>query len=590
MPVAFGADQLRFDPRPQTLDASGHVHVDERPFYLTSNELKLRRAGIGVEVEGTGRAAFCPCADPPIAVRFRGATVAPPHDLVLHDPVLEVFGVPLAWAPVAWLRSPARAGLLPPEVAWRGGDGLFVGSGVHVPWRAGDVARGIDLRAGWYVDGGARVGIDMRSAISETQITWDRWRGDDGVALALMGSTAITDGTRSDSTAWEVDALRGARAVIATTELDAAARPFDRAQAETTIVAGGWTFASGVRTVALRGGDLLDAGVGGPLVTARRGEAIGRAGAYDATIEGGALSGGGLERTSFARGEAGAALATRLGPLGATLNTRLAGDVADDGARAGADGAAQARAKVALPFSRAFSSSDEEDPWIHRAEPYVQSGAIAARSSGPLPAAAGRGTVAPEGGTWVAALGFYNAFGRWGSRASSELDVAGGAFGGARPKPVLRARAVLGAGWLGLRGELARVVAQSVHDASGGALLAEARLGEEARLHANFHVTDRDGVDPLAARALVEAPLEPATGFLAATGWAGGGRISIPIGSRVTTRGGAEFDLTARYLVAALGALELHDPCRCVIVRATAAHRVGRDGVDVWLSVELPRP
>lgn len=196
----------------------------------------------------------------------------------------------------------------------------------------------------------------------------------------------------------------------------------------------------------------------------------------------------------------------------------------------------------------------------------------------------------PDGGTWVAALGFYNAFGRWGSRTSSELDAAGGAFGGARPLPVLRARAVLGAGWLGLRGEVARVVAQSVRDSSGGALLAEARIGEEAGLHANFHVTERDGVDPLAARALVEAPLEPATGFFAATGWAGGGRISIPIGSRITTRGGAEFDLTGRSLVAALGALELHDPCRCVIVRATAAHRVGREGVDVWLSVDLPRP
>ena len=42
-------------------------------------------------------------------------------------------------------------------------------------------------------------------------------------------------------------------------------------------------------------------------------------------------------------------------------------------------------------------------------------------------------------------------------------------------------------------------------------------------------------------------------------------------------------------LVAAVGALELHDPCGCVVVRATAAHRIGRDGVDVWLTVDLPR-
>ena len=61
-----------------------------------------------------------------------------------------------------------------------------------------------------------------------------------------------------------------------------------------------------------------------------------------------------------------------------------------------------------------------------------------------------------------------------------------------------------------------------------------------------------------------------------------------PLGSRVTTRAGADVDLDARQLVAAVGALELHAPCGCVVVRATASHRIGREGVDVWLTVDLP--
>jgi hypothetical protein len=591
MPVAFGADQVRFDPRTRELDAQGRVQLDARPFYLTSDSLKLRRVGIGVELEGQGEASFCLCVDPPMSVRFRGATVAPPHDLVLYGPVLEVFGVPVAWAPAVWLRSPARFGLLPPELAWRGADGLLIGGGLHVPWRDGDAARGIDLRAGGYTEGGIRAAVDMRSAISETSVTWDHLHGDDGIVLDLRGSTATTSGTRPDSTAWEIDALRGGRAVKATTDLDMAARPFDRAQAQAAWRVGGWTFASGIRTVALRGGDLLDTGVGGPVVTARRAEAIERAGAYDAMVEGGSVGGPGVERASFARGETGGMVTARFGAAGATLSARFAGDIADEGTGVGVNGAAQSRAILALPFARAFASPDDADPWVHRVEPYLSLGAMAAHSSGILAVAAGRGTALPNGTRWVAVLGLDNALGRWGSRAAGEVEASGGVIGGELsrpPLPLLRARAALGGRWVGLRGELARVFALSNGDTSGGVLRVEGRIGPESLLHVSVHAAGRDGVDPLLARALVDAPLEPTSGFLVATGWTGGARLGVPIGSRVTMRAGAEFDRTAPYLVAALGALELHDACQCVVVRAAAAHRVGRDGVDVWLSVDLP--
>jgi hypothetical protein len=95
-------------------------------------------------------------------------------------------------------------------------------------------------------------------------------------------------------------------------------------------------------------------------------------------------------------------------------------------------------------------------------------------------------------------------------------------------------------------------------------------------------------VDPVLARALVDPTLEPASGFFAATGWTAGADAGVPFGSRITLRASSDADLTARELVAVGGAIELHDPCGCVVLRANGAERIGRGGVDVWLSIDLP--
>ncbi len=40
-------------------------------------------------------------------------------------------------------------------------------------------------------------------------------------------------------------------------------------------------------------------------------------------------------------------------------------------------------------------------------------------------------------------------------------------------------------------------------------------------------------------------------------------------------------------LVAVYGGLQLHDRCNCVTLRANAAHRIGRSGVDAWLGLDF---
>ena len=102
------ADDVAIDARQNELQLKGNVRVDSMPFYLTSDELAVRRTRFGAEVTGKGQVAFCPCLGTPLAVGFDGATVAPPADLFLRDPTLRVFGVPVLWLPYVWMRSPAH--------------------------------------------------------------------------------------------------------------------------------------------------------------------------------------------------------------------------------------------------------------------------------------------------------------------------------------------------------------------------------------------------------------------------------------------------------------------------------------------------
>jgi hypothetical protein len=442
--------------------------------------------------------------------------------------------------------------------------------------------------------------MTIRTFETLTRVKWDWLRApvptgfatasdSGGLAIDARGATAIANGDRADSVAWNVDALRGARAVGATTELDAAARPFDRADAQMVWRVSGWTLASGVRTVALRGGDILDLGAGGPVVVVRRADAIGNVGAYDGTIEGGAVSAVGPSTTTFARAEGGALVATRLGSIGASLALRGVGCVADDGTRDGLDGSAQMRGSIALPLARAFETSDAgdaTDAWVHRTEPRLEVGATAIHDSGILAIPAARGMDAPNGTSWLAVAGWQNTLGRWSTRRSAEADAAAGAVGSGNGSwPALRARAQASVGWLAMAADFARILDGTRW---GGAFVTRARLGPEAGFNIAAHVAERDGVDPLIARVLVDAPLEPASGFLGTRGLTGGARVTMPLGDRVTAQGGAELDVDAHELVAAMGALDFHDPCNCMVVRVSVSHRIGRGGVDAWLAVDLP--
>jgi hypothetical protein len=585
--VSFGADRVSVQPGTQTLEASGHVHVDETPFHLTSDALCLHRTRSTVLVSGEGRLAFCSCLGTPLAVRFTGATLAPPDDIIVRNPVVEVFGVPVAWAPAWWLRSAGRVGLVAPDVAWRGSDGLRLGDGVHVPWSDGDQANGLDLRASAYLRGGALLDARLRTHRMDTQIQWDRLGTSDGLVVASHGATRAAERSDAPVVAWDVDALRGLRAVQSTSDLDAASRPFDRAEAGASWRADETLWVSGARSVAVRGSSLGALGATGPFVAVRRADAIGRVGTYDAAVEAGALNIAGHATTTFARAETDALVSSGLGPFESDLSVRLLAAIADDGLASTLDGAAQARASVGLPLGREFSSSDPSDPWLHLTQPRLEAAVLATDPGTTVEAVPDRGLAAPRGGAWVGAATWQNALARWGARESMGVDVSLGVLGTAdHASPLARAHLAAHEKWLGGQGDFARVVDRVGH---GGAFIARVRMGPASGLHFAVHVAERDGVDPVSARALVDPVLEPSTGFLGAPGWSGAALAAVPLGARLAVLGGAHADLDRRTLVASMGSLEVHDPCRCVVARLTASQRLGREGVDVWATVELAR-
>lgn len=577
------ADAVGVDARLRELDLTGHVRADAPPFHLSADALHLRRSPLGVVVDGDGRLAFCPCLGTPLTVAFTQATVAPPGDLFLKNARLEIFRLPVFWLPYFWLRAPSRVGLLPPDVQYRGPDGFFVGDGLHVPWKTGGAANAVDLRGGGYFKGGFALDLDARTSTSTTRVRFDRL-GNDGLSVdargAMGGAPTRAMPGRVEQVAWDFDLLRGARGIAATTSIDAASRPYDTFAVEASHL-GVVTVAVGVRGVTPRGGPLFTAEAAGPVASASVGGSAGPL-TLDAIVDGGVLRLPGNTALSFARADGGFEVAGHAGPLGLRDRVRVAGDVGSDGERSGLDGAATSRATLSVPFVRAFEGGAPGDPVRHRLEPEVSVAGVASHADELLGVAAGRGLAVVSGSALVAEVGLKTALGRWGRGDAVELD---GSVGSVATRDAFRAaarwRLAATSGLVGASAEGAHVLGE------GDALVARLRLGAMDRLGFRAHAAARRGMDPTIARALSDAPLAAPLGFLTKEGWTGGVAMSIPWASFLATRGGVDWDFEGPLVTAAWATIELRDKCGCFRVRINGAHRLGREGVDVWLGIDL---
>ncbi len=597
-PARVQADSVRIEADDRVVEARGHVRVDAEPFHLQSDALTLTRSWRGIEIDGSGKLSFCRCLSFPLALSFRGGAVAPPYDLVLNRVKLELFGLPLFFLPILWIRAPARAGLLMPELAYRGKDGLYGSVGGHLPLSAGSLTEGIDVRVGGYVRGGFAAETRVRTRRTtlnvrlDTMRTFERGDGVSGAGVTVDARGVA--GAGDARMAWDADMLIGRRALYATTALESAARPYDRGRAEAFVIGRDVAVAVGVRTLSTRGAGLEQNLTGGPYATASARRALGERVLVDGSAELGVLGQAATPSASYLRGEAGLYVADHAGPLLAELRARAAGSAFHAAAAASAtdalDGAASSEASIGLPLARGFGSGLW--PMRHRLEPKLGIRVLTARGRDPFGVAAGRGLRAVRGEAAVAEASVLSSTGRLGTHGAWDLEAAGGIVGVSRAStpsasrdglPAARIRQALSFTHAALLAEGAVVGAA----AEGVAVAAHGRLGRRDGVSLRSRVFAAQGLEPTLARLLVDPLREAPTAYTGRTGVTGGASLRIPFTAWLAAEGGADADLTLRALLGARAGLEIRDRCGCFVVRLSGSQRLGRDGTDVWLAVDL---
>jgi hypothetical protein len=579
----FRADHLELDSKRDRLELDGNVVVTVDRYRLTSDRLSLERGPRGVVVEGGGRVAFCPCPSPPLTIGFRSATVAPPTDLLLEQPTVRAFGVPVLWLPYLWLRSPRRLGLLPLQLAYRGEDGLLLGSGVHVP--LGE-ASSLDVGGAGYVKGGAEVDARLVTPSTATAVRWDHLH-QSAVSADLRGAVEASKGA---SVTWSAAALRGGRALSGPALLEEVALRQDRAALSLGGSTGAFTAGVEARAAGTRGGPLDSGYAWSPSATAAFGSALGFLGAMDAstsvttwrTAESGAVTLATGRAEARADAHAGAiAMAAELRSRGTSMVTET------DRAHSVMSGAS---VEVGVPLAREYG--DLDDPIQHLVVPFATALAGFADSQGfgrvatlgvyPAPAS--------DGAFQMGSVGIRTVLGQlYGARSAASLGARVAEFGqgGGQPARFAAWRASAQAGFFALRSD-GLVALDAARRVVSSSLV---RLGAEDGLRVTGRATGRSGELPLAARLVQgdgtttwDAPWVP---WLEVPGWSIGGGVSVPWARLLATAADVDYDATSGTLLGVRGSVGYRHPCRCLALTGWGSHRIGRPGADVWITLDL---
>jgi hypothetical protein len=583
-PAEVKADEIILDAKGQgrSLEAHGNVRVDAYPFFLTADRLKLERSWRGLEVEGPARLSFCPCAGPPFLIEFDSGAVAPPGDLIVKNPKLLFFGVPVFWLPYFWLRAPSRVGILPPVLAFRGSDGVFSGGGIFLP-----IGKGLALNGGGYWKGGYAVTSSLRGERYAAEVKLESLRGDAGLVVDTRGSTEpeVQSQASFSSFNWDVDARVFARALTATTDFDAAVKPVDRAEAQALHWGAAGAVSSSVRAVSPRGnrlersGTVLMPGISAAAhydLSARVREVF----AFDAF----AIRDGEALR-KLARARVSSDAQTSLGAVG--FRAQLQGTmVAGSRLRFTTRSSVQA----SVPFARSFADGTRHllDPGLHL-DGFGQLGPD--RMAGEDVAMSRQSDALPQGtGPRIGSLGVLsanlrsvlgNAEFQW--EASGSAGIAVQAHTRAPSRVVARVK-----NELRMRAFALSLDAAAVSESNALSLLAKARLGTLQGAHLRLGTLGRTAADPTLARVLSEdeGPLP----FASQAGWSLFAGAALPVTRWFRFSASADGDLSARELLGIRGALEFRDRCDCIAFRIHASERIGRPGVDGWVEIDFHPP
>jgi hypothetical protein len=588
--VRFSADRAEGDPTEGAVTLEGHVVVTFDRYRLESDRISLAQRKGEVDIDGDARLSLCPCPKPPVSIGLSGAKVVGGGDLVLRWPRIYLGPVPIFVLPRLWIRAPDRIGLLPPVVALRGADGLLLGTGMRVPWRGEDEkARAFEVRAAGYVQGGVELSARLETPTSTGRVVWDRL-GRDRIVVDAHGSFRAGS-AREAFVAWDVDAIRGPRGLRATVPLALAAQPYDVGAIETSVRiapggGAGGIVATGVRARARRGEGAL---VAGPVAVAAASGALGRAGAWEASLVGTALAGGGTRgATPMARAAIAIEENLRPGPLdvrmGARGRARLV--ASREPVPVAWDAAAEARAEARLPLVRVFDAKRGEAPLVHWIAPLVEARAAVSERAGtffqtlrtearPALGLGALGVSSSLGRAFGSGLGLETRVGLVGAGEEARLaawgriEAASDALGGARVEAAVERAletgvALAAQAWIGRQGG-ALLAVEAYGQAGSAAALARA-IGPDAWLLGDTIGMYADAGFSLAAEARTPA------------------LAGISAGAR------ADVDARTGALAGVKGSLGYRHPSGCAAVEIGGSQRAGRPGVDLWMTIDLVPP
>lgn len=574
--VRFSADRLELDPKLSRLELRGNVFVAFDRYRLRGEHLRVQKTLRGVEVDGSGRVAFCPCDNPPVTVGFTWARVAP-TDLVLENPVLRVGGVPVLWLPYLWMRSPRRVGLLPLKVAWRGDDGLLLGSGVHVPVGEAD---DLDVHAAGYLKGGVDIETRLSTKTTDSVVRWD-YLDESLLALDLRGAVVPAPGA---TLAWSADALRGPRALAGPILLEEAALRHDRARGAVGVADGVTSLGLTLTADSPRGGAFRTMGPVGPGLHAGIGSALGRSSSIDADVDVVTLREPSAAATTLIVHHGEARADARAGAVMVGVQAASRAAITLDDTASGFAGTVGAGGQISAPLVKRFGGRDS--PWEHWVTPFVAADGGTTRWEAPSVAP----PVAANGAFGVLSPGLRTTVGEVsGRRTALSASIRGGGFASA-DAPGRSFVAFVGSG--DLRPFSFRQESVVVSSGSLAALhLFNARLGASNGAFVSARVVEGTGVVPLLTRLAIAgggaAWDGPWVSWFDGAGSAIGGSLGIPWARFLRSTADADYDASNKILLGVRGSLGYLHPCGCLKVTLWGAERLGRNGFDSYVAVDL---
>lgn len=585
--VDFEAGRVDVDGDLNRLELQRKVKIKVDRYRLTSEHLVLERSPRGVLVEGSGRLAFCPCEDPPVTFGFRRAIVAPPTDLFVEQPVVYVGGVPVFWSPILWLRSPDRLGMLPARFAWRGDDGFVAGTGVHVPigGKRGPTLSTLDIFAAGYLQGG----IDTE-VVLQTEHTTNRVRFDHlNESLLAVDSHGSSIGNSPPSgkrvgvgASWQIDAIRGARGREGTLELEPAARRYDRGRIGLGGAFGDFIAGAGPVAIAPRGEAIREPGVVGPELFLGGGMALGPSSSLDLLARAETLHdpGGTSETRAFERSVLDVGL--HAGPMRIALNGSRGSAATSTETASSVVTWGGARIAISTPFARAFG--DEPDPLLHVISPVIEGGARGGVAH--VEEAAPIDDVNDADETQVLALGGGDtSLGTWGGRSAVRLQSRAGVVGPKdEPLPIAAGRLIADSSYFGARLDGGVQLDDTERLATSGRV----RFGRVDSIFLGVFGEGRRQREPTLTRLVVSQSWDVTeAGWYDREGFSAGSELGIAWTRWLASSATVERDLSEEEWLQTSGALGYRHPCGCLALTSWVGHRLGRDGIDVRVSVDL---